>query len=470
LILGQKALPKSNAQEKSELNKIIGESLFNQKKYDDAIPYLTQYKGKKGKWNNTDFYQLGYAYYQKKDYENAIAQFNKIIDGNDAVAQNAYYHLGESYFKTDKKQQALNAFKNASEMNFDLKIQEDANLNYAKLSYEIGNSYQSVPDVLFAFTEKYPNSPAKTEIETLLINSYITTKNYKGALDILEKNKTTNRVAYQKVTFYRGLELYTDGSYKDAYAMFKKSIAEPRDAKFTARATFWKGETDYVLDNFSDALQSFKAFVAIPESKTTPENKNINYNIAYAYFKMKEYDQAGNYFQSHIDAVKDDKVRLNDAYLRLADCRFVMAKYWPAMDAYNKVVELKSVDADYAAFQKAISYGFVSKNDRKIEDLTKFISAYPKSQYRDDALFELGNTYVTEKKTDSAIKNLRPIVERIQKTDRTLPKRFCVKVWCITMLENDNQAFGTNSKSWRPNIRKAQKLFEAVATARLILR
>jgi tetratricopeptide (TPR) repeat protein len=142
---GQTAMAKSNALEKSELNKIIGESYFNLKQYDKAIPYLKEYKGKKGRWNNTDFYQLGYAYYQQKDYENAISQFNKIIDGKDFVAQNAYYHLGESYFKTDRKQQALNAFKNASEMDFDLKIQEDASLNYAKLSYEIGN-----------FTNRFP--------------------------------------------------------------------------------------------------------------------------------------------------------------------------------------------------------------------------------------------------------------------------------------------------------------------------
>ncbi|WP_309641396.1 tetratricopeptide repeat protein [Flavobacterium sp.] len=464
--LGMKALPKSNAQEKSELNKIIGESYFNLKQYDQAIPYLTQYKGKKGKWNNTDFYQLGYAYYQKNDFENAIAQFNKIIDGNDAVAQNAYYHLGESYFKTDKKQQALNAFKNASEMNFDLKIQEDANLNYAKLSYEIGNSYQSVPDVLYAFLEKYPNSPAKPEIETLLINSYITAKNYKGALDLLEKNKSTNRAAYQKVTFYRGLELYTDGSYKEAYSMFKKSIAEPKDAKFTARATFWKGETDYVLDNFNDALQSFKDFNAIAESKSTPESKNINYNIAYAYFKMKEYDQAGNYFQSHIDAVKDDKVRLNDAYLRLADCRFVMAKYWPAMDAYNKVVELKSVDADYAAFQKAISYGFVAKNDRKIEDLNKFITAYPKSQYRDDALFELGNTYVTEKKTDSAIKTYDQLLNEF-KNGSYASKAILRQGLIYYNAENDNQAL-VKFKKIAAEYPKSPEAIEAVATARLI--
>ena len=464
--LGMKALPKSNAQEKSELNKIIGESYFNLKKYDEAIPFLTQYRGKKGRWNNTDFYQLGYAYYQKKEYENAIAQFNKIIDGKDAVAQNAYYHLGESYFKTDKKQQALNAFKNASEMNFDLKIQEDANLNYAKLSYEIGNSYQAVPDVLYAFLDKYPNSPAKPEIENLLINSYITTKNYKGALDLLEKNKTTNRAAYQKVAFYRGLELYTDGSYKEAYSMFKKSLAEPKDNKFKARATFWKGETDYVLDNFNEALESFKDFNAIPEAKSTPENKNINYNIAYAYFKMKEYDQAGNYFQSHIDAVKDDKVRLNDAYLRLADCRFVMAKYWPAMDAYNKVVELKSIDADYAAFQKGISYGFVLKNDKKIEELNKFIAGYPKSQYRDDALFELGNTYVTEKKTDAAIKTYDQLLKEF-KNGSYASKAILRQGLIYYNAENDNLALA-KFKKIAAEFPKSPEAIEAVATARLI--
>jgi len=465
--LGQAAMAKSSALEKSELNKIIGESYFNLKQYDKAIPYLKEYKGKKGRWNNTDFYQLGYAYYQQKDYENAITQFNKIIGGQDSVAQNAYYHLGESYFKTDRKQQALNAFKNASEMDFDAKIQEDATLNYAKLSYEIGNSYQPVPDVLADFLEKYPNSPSKQEVETLLINSYITSKNYKGALDLLEKNKSfANKQAYQKVTFYRGLELYTDGSYRDALAMFKKSIAEPRDPKFTARATFWKGETEYGLDSFNDALISFKQFVAFPESKSTPENKNINYNIAYAYFKQKEYDQAGNYFQSYIETAKDDKTRLNDAYLRLGDCRFVTAKYWPAMDAYNKVIEMRSIDADYAAFQKAISYGFVAKNDRKIEDLTKFITAFPKSQYRDDALFELGNTYVTEKKNDQAIRTYDQLISE-NKNGSYAAKAILRQGLIYYNSENDAQALA-KFKKIAAEFPKSPEALEAVATARLI--
>jgi hypothetical protein len=36
-------------------------------------------------------------------------------------------------------------------MEFDLAIQEDASLNYAKLSYELGNSYQSVANCLQSF-------------------------------------------------------------------------------------------------------------------------------------------------------------------------------------------------------------------------------------------------------------------------------------------------------------------------------
>ncbi|MEP7094768.1 MAG: tetratricopeptide repeat protein, partial [Flavobacterium sp.] len=209
--LGQIAMTKSNALEKSELNKIIGESYFNLKQYGKAIPYLEQYAGKKGKWNNTDFYQLGYAYYEQKNYEKAISQFNKIIEGNDFVSQNAYYHLGLSYLNTGKKQEALNAFKNASEMDFNLEIQEDAALNYAKLSYEIGNQYQTVPGILLDFLKKYPNNSSKSEVEKLLVDSYISSKNYKEALALLEKNRTPeNKLAYQKVLFYRGLELYTE--------------------------------------------------------------------------------------------------------------------------------------------------------------------------------------------------------------------------------------------------------------------
>ncbi|SHF51186.1 Tetratricopeptide repeat-containing protein [Flavobacterium fontis] len=464
---GKTAMAKSSPAEKSELNKIIGESYFNLKNYAEALPYLKEYKGKKGKWSNTDYYQLGYTYYQQKDYENAILQFNKIIDGIDAVAQNAYYHLGESYMRTERKPQALTAFKSASEMDFDLKIQEDASLNYAKLSYDIGNSFQSVPDILSGFLKKYPNSPNKAEVEGLLINSYITSKNYKEALYLLEQNKAPElRAAYQKVAFYRGLELYTDGDYKEAQVLFKASLRDPRDAKFTARATFWKGEIDYLFNNFQEALLSFKQFEGMAEAKNTPEYKNINYAIAYCYFKQKEYDQAGNYFQKQIDAVKDDRTRLNDAYLRLGDSRFVTSKYWPAMDAYNKAIDMKGVDADYAAYQKAISYGFVSKNDRKIEDFNRFLQSFKSSPYRDDALFELANTYVTEGKADLAIKTYDALLKEFP--SGTYAAKAVLRQGLVYYNGNQDEAALGKFKKVAADYPGTPEALEAVATARLI--
>lgn len=462
---GKTAMAKSTAAEKSELNKIIGESYFNLKQYDQAIPYLKEYKGNRGKWSNTDYYQLGYAYYKQNDFENAILQFNKIISGNDSVAQNAYYHLGESYLKTNRKQQALNAFKNASEMDFDKKIQEDATLNYAKLSYEIGNSYQSVPDILASYLQKYPNSTEKAEVETLLISSYITSKNYRGALELLEKNKSSNRAAYQKVAFFRGLELYTDGNYRAALDMFNKSIAEPRDASFSARATFWKAETEYVLDQYGEALISFKQFVGFPEAKLVPEYKNINYNIAYTYFKQKEYDQAATYFENYIKESKNDNTRLNDAYLRLGDSRFVTTKYWPAMEAYNKAIELRGVDADYAFYQKAMSYGFVDRNEKKIEELNKFIATYPKSQLRDDAMFELGNTYVTEKKNELAIQTYDRLLQEYKAgsySSRALLRQGLI----YYNAENSTKAIA-KFKAVAAEYPRTPEALEAVATARL---
>ncbi|MDI1303629.1 MAG: tetratricopeptide repeat protein, partial [bacterium] len=189
-------------------------------------------------------------------------------------------------------------------------------------------------------------------------------------------------------------------------------------------------------------------------------------NIAYAYFKLKEYDQAGNYFQSQIATSKEDKVRLNDSYLRLADCRFVTSKYGAAMEAYNRVIESKSVDADYAYFQKAISYGFISKNDKKIEELNDFLQLYPKSDYRDDAMFELGNTYVAENKNDLAIKTYDRLNTEFKKgsfTSRSILRQGLI----YYNSDKDEQAL-VKFKKVAAEFPRSPEALEAVATARLI--
>lgn len=415
--MGTEQYDRSSPREKSELSKIIGESYFNLGQYNEAVPYLKDYKGTRGKWNNTDYYQLGYAYYKQENYTGAVGEFNKIVDGRNAVAQNAYYHLAESYLKLDKKQEALNAFKNASEMDFSAEIAEDAALNYTKLSYEIGNSYQSVPQVLLTFIEKYPNNKNNPMLKNLLIDSYITSRNYKEAITLLENNSEfENKVAYQKVTLFRGLELYNEGDYGAAITHFEKSLKEPREPKITARATYWKAESDFQLSNFEEAGLGYKQFLQLPGAASTPEYANSSYNIGYNYFKLKEYPTAITNFKNYVASGNAETARKNDAYLRLGDSYFVTSQYWPAMENYNLVLESNGNDKDYAAFQKAISYGFVDKTDSKVNDLSAFGSKYPKSFFRDDALYELGNTYVSQDKTADAQRAYGKLVKEFPKS------------------------------------------------------
>lgn len=415
--MGLEQYGNSNPRERSELSKIIGESYFNLGQYEQAIPYLKDYKGQRGKWNNTDYYQLGYAYYKQGEYQNAINEFNKIIDGRNAVAQNAYYHLAESYLKLDQKQQALNAFKNASEMDFSAEIQEDAWLNYAKLSYEIGNSYTSAPQVLLSFIEKYPNNKNNESLQDLLIDSYITSKNYAAAIELLENNKRfENKLAYQKVTFFRGVELYRESKYQEAIAYFNKSLSEPRDPRYTARATYWKAESDYQRNNFEEALMGYRQFLQLPKARETSEYETSKYNLGYAHFKLKNYPQAIESFSGFVSSATSDGARKKDAYLRMGDSYFVTSQYWPAMEHYNTALELGTPDKDYASFQKAISYGFVDRTQQKVEALQEFARTYPTSVYRDDALYELGNTFVAQDKNSEAIATYDQLVRELPKS------------------------------------------------------
>lgn len=464
--LGKEQLQKSNRLERSQLNKIIGESYFNLGQYEEAITYLKEYNGLRGRWNNTDYYQLGYAYYKQEEYEKAIAEFNKIIDGNNAIAQNAYYHLAQSYLKSNQKQQALNAFKNASEMDFDAKIKEDAYLNYARLSYEIGNSYESPSQVLITYLEKYPDSEAKTEVETLLIDSFLTSKNYEEAMRLLENNRNfSDKQAYQKVAYYYGLQLYEDGNYAEAINNFEKALSEPRDQKITAKATFWKAESEYNINRIDDAIIGYKEFSGMNAASGTDELENLDYNLGYAYFKKNEYARAIEYFKRYAENTNNDVASRNDALLRLGDTYFVSSQYWPAIEAYNKAIA-QSGNNDYAAFQKAMSYGFIDRRETKIEELKKFINKYSRSSFRDDALYELGNTYVAANNIQEGLTTYDRLIREVPQS-AFVPKAM-LRQGLIYYNSNNGDRALTRLKKVVSDYPNTPEAMQAVSTARMV--
>tara|TARA_R110002051_G_scaffold255120_2_gene314217 strand:+ start:50270 stop:53287 length:3018 start_codon:yes stop_codon:yes gene_type:complete len=467
IALAKKQLAKSDRREVSELNKIIGESYFNLNQYENAIPYLSAYNGKGGKWSNTDYYYLGYAYYKGGDYANAIAQFNKIIGGTNSVAQNAYYHLAECYLKLEKKQEALNAFRNASQMDYSAEIQKDAFLNYARLSYEVGNAYEPVPQVITNYLKTYPKDQYQEEMQTLLVDSYITSKNFAGAMKLLEENKNyASKNVYQKVAYYRGIELFMEGDYSAASENLGKSLNSAEDMLFKARANYWKAESDYLSNRFGEAVKGYTAFKNNPSAKKTEMAADVDYSLAYAYFKQKDYNNAITYFNSFTASGNAEVQKLYDGYLRLGDSYYATSKYWPAIETYNKALELTGPEKDYAFYQKAMSYGYVDRSASKIENLEEFVNQYPKSSFKDDALFELGNTYVAQGQESKGLEAYDRLINEYKGS--SLVPQALMRQGLVNYNARRNEAALAKFKTVVRDYPKTQEAIQAVATAKLV--
>lgn len=449
----------------SELNKIVGESFFNQKKYKEALPYLQAYKGRKGKFTNTDFYYLGYSHYKQNDYQNAINYFNRIIDGHDAVAQNAYYHLAECYLKTQQKSQAFNAFRNASQMNFDSHIKKDAMLNYARLSYEIGNPYQSVSSVIEQFIQWYPNDNASAEMRQLLVSAYIQQGDYKSALHFLEnemKKGNFDQNLYQNVAFHYGISLFDNKKFQEAISILKK--AENGNFNLKAKAFFWQGEAYYQIGNTQQAENFYTKFLNL-SPKNMPEIALAHYGLGYLYFNEKKFDQALVSFDNFLSLNQLDKNKIAEIRLRKADAFFALAKYQQAIDGYSWVLKNETSELDYPFFQRAISYGFVEKLGKKMEELESFIKKFPKSNLREDALFELGNSYSGQGNTQKALE----LYQKIRKENKGIfVARALLREGLIYYNEGDNQKSLSLFKEVTENFPNTTEALQAVNSAKLV--
>jgi len=387
---------------KSDVSKIIGESYFNLKEYAAAIPYLKDYGGIKGKWNNTDFYQLGYAYYKQKDFKNAINNFNKIIDEKNTVSQNAYYHLGECYMNLDKKAAALNAFRSAAEMSFNKSLQQDAALNYAKLSYEEGNPFEAVAAVLQNYLKKYPTSKEYAKINELLVSSFLNEQDYQGALKFLSQKKSKeNRAFIQEISLYRGIQLFNENSYKEALLLFVEG-KKSSNIEINQKCRYWEAETTYMLQDYETAFIKFSTLNRLVKQKNIDTFILLDYNIGYCHFKLKEYTKASKAFDMFLqkDAIPD--AIKYDAFTRLGDSYFATTNYKKAIIAYENVTDDFGIGTDYATYQIGMSYGFINQNEAKIIALKKVNSAFPISNLKDDALYQIGNTYSALKDSKNA--------------------------------------------------------------------
>jgi len=397
-----------------EINKLVAESYYHMKKYAEAIPYYEKYS-KGGSMQETEAYELGYCYFQAGQYKPAIQYFQNASYNNDSLAQNALYYLAADYMKTGDKQFASNEFAAVSKMDYDPKLKEDALFNYAKLSYEL--SFDPFDHAITAFNEylnNYPNSPHKEEVYRYLVNMYSSTRNYTAALESLDKIKnwdTKLQSVYQRLTYYRGVDLFNNNQMNLASTYFDNSLKYNYDQKMHLQAMYWKGEALYREKKYTEAIDAYGDYILQPQAFETPEYALAEYGMGYSYFELKDYTNANIEFRKYVEKETTDKKRLSDAYNRIGDSYFVRRDFEASIPYYSKTVELNTYDMDYASYQKALAQGVMHNLPDKIATLEAFMKEYPKSSYRASAMVELANTYMLNNQPDQALEQYQQVLD-----------------------------------------------------------
>ncbi len=383
-----------------ELYRFIGDAYYNKENYKEAVPYLEKYSSGAKASGREDKYQLGYCYYKTGEIDKAIKLFLEIRPENDILGQNVWNILGDCYLQKGDKKRAQLAFGQASKLTFDKKIQEESLLTYAKLTYEI--SYSPFGEAIAAFQEYidlYPGSPRIQEAYDYLVATFTQLKNYKAALAALDKigNKDQRlEEAYQRVAFYRGLELFKNLEFEASADMFDKSLKyEKYNRSLMARSIYWRGEAWYRLGQYDKSIEDYETFMGIPGSMLLTENNLVRYNLGYALFNTKDYSAALNHFKTFESSVTGSQPDvLTDARDRIADCYFMATNYAMAISYYDKVIDYRKLDADYAMYQKGFSLGLMNDEKGKAQVLTDLTRTYPSSPYVPQAIYERGRAYL----------------------------------------------------------------------------
>ena len=281
----------------AEVSRITAEAYAQLGQYVESLPYFQTFLDSSNVVTKEDKYQAGYAFYKAAKYDKAISLFGDISSTDSQLGQNASYYLADCYIKTNEKQKARLAFQSASSMDFDPVIKQDALFNYALLTYELGSDpFNEAISAFQQFINLYPESKRLDDAYKYLIQAYLNARNYGMAMESLDKTqlKTDDlKKAYQRVAYYRGVELFNTLKYKPAIDCFNKSLKySSYDKTLSADALYWKGEAYYRMGNYSEAISAYNEFKNAPIAFTVKGFKTIDYSIGYAWFQLKNYSNA----------------------------------------------------------------------------------------------------------------------------------------------------------------------------------
>lgn len=395
----------------NDIAMLAAEAQYYKGDYKKALDSYQKYLDNNAKPESGLLFRAGYANYMSGNISKGIEYLDKAAAAKDTVSYYASYYLGILYLKQGNKQYAFNAFNYAKKNPKDKKLAEESSFQLAKVAYDVGKPDIAI-DEFERFLTAYPSSPHNVEVKELLAQAYVNGNNFNKAIEYIEalpdRNQYINQ-AYQKAAYLKGSELFNKGDYELAVDNFSKSLEFPIDKQYVALANYWTGEAYSIGKRYDQAITSYSKII----SMSGVDNEvlvNTRYGLGYAYFNLEQYDRAMTSFREFVNRGTKSTPNYADGMIRLADCYYVSKQYDEALSNYNRARTIGSTDNDYVLLQSGVIYGIQRKYADSKAQIADLIRSYPKSQYRDEALFQQAQFEIEQGNYQAAADGLTQLI------------------------------------------------------------
>ncbi|MBQ5523901.1 MAG: tetratricopeptide repeat protein, partial [Paludibacteraceae bacterium] len=408
---------------------ILASCQFKDKKHSEALENLLAYKKGNKKLAREDWYMLGISYYNTDNPQKAVECLSKVTNKDDVLTQNSYFHIAMAQLALGDKKKARMAFESASRYNYDKNISCEALYNYALVTYELSYSpFNESVSAFERFLKEYPESEYCSKVYEYLINVYLTTKNYQAAYNSIQKigaKTDAIREAEERVLFGMGTTQIANRRYAEAASTFQTILSgKSYNEDLTVRSYFWNGECLYRLGKYEESVKNLKTYLAKTTSREQEEYGYAHYDLGYDYLKLGNKTESNNWLRKFTMLSGVDSQMKVDAYNRIGDNYFSERNFKQAGDAYAsaQTVADKVAGADYAMYQTGLIAGLQKNYNEKINVLKNLLAKYPKSEWADDALYEIANSYVALNENDNAIDTYTKVANSYPKTNPMVRK------------------------------------------------
>ncbi len=384
---------------------MLGAAEFMQGNYNEAAEALTTYVENCPTPQRIALYQLGASLYKTDKYENAIEHLILCTEEEDAITQSALLYIGLIHLEMGNNSSARLALEQASTMTYDNQVREEALYNYALCIHQTRYSpFAESVKAFELFLNDYPASVHADKVGEYLIEVYNNTRNYNVALQSINKiKKPSGKIleAKQNILYRLGVQEFIDGNMDGAIDYMDSSLKlAEHNAETQSNALFWKGEALFRKGNITGARQCYKQSL----NCGVKGNSLATYGIGYTYFDEGKYNEARSRFENYVKAAdKNDKETLSDAYNRIADCHFYKREFSTAAEYYAKAANTFNKNADYSLYRYAQIQALKDNQVESTNTYKRLISKFPGSPHTEQALYELGRSYIKQAKYNEAI-------------------------------------------------------------------